>query len=84
MPPGFDVNMHIAVRNAKSGGLLATIIGIPMKVRTFDKVANFYEINFLCVHKKLRYILKLFDFLSEVFGSLRFTYSLAPNALFPF
>ena len=34
--------------------LLATICGIPMTIRLFDKEIEMIEINFLCIHNKLR------------------------------
>jgi glycylpeptide N-tetradecanoyltransferase len=34
--------------------LLATICGIPMTIRLFDKELEMIEINFLCIHNKLR------------------------------
>ena len=34
--------------------IYATIFGIPMKIKVFDKIINCIEINFLCVHHKLR------------------------------
>jgi len=55
LPPDYITNMAIAIRNAKSNALLATIIGIPMEIRVIDTPVRFTEINFLCVHKKLRY-----------------------------
>jgi glycylpeptide N-tetradecanoyltransferase len=53
--PGFRPAWHIGVR-ATSGAkkLLAFITAIPVKIRVFDKVLQMAEVNFLCVHKKLR------------------------------
>ncbi|DBA00584.1 TPA: hypothetical protein N0F65_007713 [Lagenidium giganteum] len=53
-PPGFLKNWHIGVRNAKNNKLMAFISGVPAKVRVYEKTLKMAEINFLCVHKKLR------------------------------
>ncbi|TMW62102.1 hypothetical protein Poli38472_009595 [Pythium oligandrum] len=53
-PPDFRKDWHIGVRNQKTGKLMAFISGIPVKVRVYDEVMEMAEINFLCVHKKLR------------------------------
>jgi glycylpeptide N-tetradecanoyltransferase len=42
------------VRAAKSGKLLAFISAIPADLRISDREQRLVEINFLCVHKKLR------------------------------
>eukprot|EP00271_Cylindrocystis_brebissonii_P023358 TRINITY_DN965_c1_g1_i1.p1 TRINITY_DN965_c1_g1~~TRINITY_DN965_c1_g1_i1.p1 ORF type:complete len:454 (-),score=92.06 TRINITY_DN965_c1_g1_i1:1353-2714(-) len=54
-PPGFCKEWHIGVR-AKTGNrkLVAFITGVPASMRVKDKVVKMAEINFLCVHKKLR------------------------------
>ncbi|KAF1964824.1 glycylpeptide N-tetradecanoyltransferase [Bimuria novae-zelandiae CBS 107.79] len=52
--PGWKKEWHVGVRAEKSGKLLAFISGIPMRLRVRDRVLNTSEINFLCVHKKLR------------------------------
>jgi len=54
MPPGFLREWHLAVRVKKSGKLVACITGIPAKIRVHEDVVDMVEINFLCVHKKLR------------------------------
>merc|ERR1719361_1734156 len=54
MPPNFLQNWHLAVRVKKSGRLVGCITAIPAKVRVHETVVNMVEINFLCVHKKLR------------------------------
>ena len=53
--PGFKKDWHIGVR-ATSGkkNLLAFISGTPIKVSVNKKNVDMAEINFLCVHKKLR------------------------------
>ncbi|KAF5850627.1 hypothetical protein GGP41_010308 [Bipolaris sorokiniana] len=45
---------HVGVRATASGKLVAFISGIPIQMRVRDKVLNCSEVNFLCVHKKLR------------------------------
>jgi len=53
-PPGFHKSWHVGVRNQKTGKLMAFISGIPVKTRVYTEVLPMAEINFLCVHKKLR------------------------------
>lgn len=53
-PPGYLKQWHVGVRNAKTGGLLGCITAIPADVRIHDHTKPMVEINFLCVHKKLR------------------------------
>lgn len=53
-PPGWKHEWHVGVRVVKSGRLVGFISAIPSKLRTYDKVIKAVEINFLCVHKKLR------------------------------
>lgn len=53
-PPGFDPAFHLGVRSSKSGRLMAFITGVPATVRAYDASRPMVEINFLCVHKKLR------------------------------
>lgn len=43
-----------SVRVAKSGRLIAFISAIPAHIKVFKKSVKVVEINFLCVHKKLR------------------------------
>ncbi|KAF2691622.1 N-myristoyl transferase [Lentithecium fluviatile CBS 122367] len=52
--PGWRKDWHVGVRASASGKLVAFISGIPIELRVRDKVLNCSEINFLCVHKKLR------------------------------
>ncbi|KAJ0393275.1 hypothetical protein P43SY_001094 [Pythium insidiosum] len=52
--PGFLKNWHVGVRNAKNNKLMAFISGVPVKVRAYQTTMKMAEINFLCVHKKLR------------------------------
>ena len=52
--PGWRKEWHIGVRATKSRKLVAFISGIPATLRVRSKVLKSTEINFLCVHKKLR------------------------------
>jgi glycylpeptide N-tetradecanoyltransferase len=54
-PPGYMPHLHVCVR-ATTGKkkLCGFITGIPAAVTVYDKVVKMVEINFLCVHKKLR------------------------------
>ncbi|EMR08630.1 hypothetical protein PNEG_03106 [Pneumocystis murina B123] len=53
-PPGFYKNWHVGVRVSASQKLVAFISGIPISLRIRDHIINCSEINFLCIHKKLR------------------------------
>lgn len=53
-PPGYFRSWHIGVRVKASKKLVAFITGIPVKMRVRDEVVQMAEVNFLCVHKKLR------------------------------
>ncbi|XP_031473885.1 glycylpeptide N-tetradecanoyltransferase 1 [Nymphaea colorata] len=53
-PPGYFRSWHIGVRVKGSRKLVAFITGVPAKIRVRDQVVLMAEINFLCVHKKLR------------------------------
>ncbi|ORX37031.1 Myristoyl-CoA:protein N-myristoyltransferase, N-terminal domain-domain-containing protein [Kockovaella imperatae] len=52
--PGYVPDWHIGVRVAKTGKLVAFISGIKVEIRVRAKSFDAAEINFLCVHKKLR------------------------------
>uniref|UniRef100_A0A183E022 glycylpeptide N-tetradecanoyltransferase n=1 Tax=Gongylonema pulchrum TaxID=637853 RepID=A0A183E022_9BILA len=52
--PGWMKHWHCGVRAKTSGKLVAFISAIPSVIRVYDKVIKMVEINFLCVHKKLR------------------------------
>ena len=54
MPPGWDRKYHIGVRATQSRKLVAFISAIPCNVRIREKTVLCSEVNFLCVHKKLR------------------------------
>ncbi|CAN4098530.1 unnamed protein product [Withania somnifera] len=53
-PPGYCKSWHIGVRVKTSKKLVAFITGVPARIHARDTVAVMAEINFLCVHKKLR------------------------------
>mmetsp|Transcript_130784 Transcript_130784/g.378364 ORF Transcript_130784/g.378364 Transcript_130784/m.378364 type:complete len:451 (+) Transcript_130784:62-1414(+) len=53
-PPGFLRQWHLGVRVKTSLKLVGFITGIPANIQVYDKLINMVEINFLCVHKKLR------------------------------
>ncbi|KAF9169989.1 glycylpeptide N-tetradecanoyltransferase [Mortierella sp. AD011] len=54
LPPGWKKSWHIGVRVASNKKLVAFISGIPQDVRVHSTVKRMVEINFLCIHKKLR------------------------------
>ena len=58
LPPGWLPQWHCGVRAVgKDGGkgkLLAFITAIPADIRVYKETMKMVEINFLCVHKKLR------------------------------
>ncbi|XP_031560951.1 glycylpeptide N-tetradecanoyltransferase 2-like [Actinia tenebrosa] len=53
-PPGWKQQWHCGVRVASNKKLVGFISAIPAHVRIYDKTMLMVEINFLCVHKKLR------------------------------
>ena len=53
-PPGWKREWHIGVRVVKSGRLVGFISAIPSTLRAHDEILRVVEVNFLCVHKKLR------------------------------
>ena len=53
-PPGYFRSWHIGVRVKSSKKLVAFITGVPARIRVHDDIVNMAEVNFLCVHKKLR------------------------------
>lgn len=53
-PPGYTQSFHLGVRLTKSNRLMAFITAVPAKVRVYDVTKDMVEVNFLCVHKKLR------------------------------
>ncbi|CAI5731986.1 unnamed protein product [Peronospora destructor] len=53
-PPGFHQEWHIGVRSTCNQKLMAFVSGIPVKTRIYASTLEMAEINFLCVHKRLR------------------------------
>lgn len=54
MAPGWHRRYHVGVRASQSRKLVAFISAIPCRLRVRDKTIICSEVNFLCVHKKLR------------------------------
>jgi glycylpeptide N-tetradecanoyltransferase len=53
--PDWKKSWHIGVRaKGPSKKLVASIFGIPTRLRVRDNLLDVVEINFLCIHKKLR------------------------------
>lgn len=52
--PGWKAVWHVGVRASKSRKLVACIAGVPTELRVRQNTLNVTEINFLCIHKKLR------------------------------
>ncbi|CAM0143015.1 glycylpeptide N-tetradecanoyltransferase [Umbelopsis sp. WA50703] len=53
-PPGWKKFWHVGVRVSSNKKLVAFISGTPAAVRSHKTVHHLTEINYLCVHKKLR------------------------------
>jgi len=53
-PPGWCKDWHCGVRASKSNKLVGFISAVPAHIRILEKSKKMVEINFLCVHKKLR------------------------------
>lgn len=54
LAPGWTKEWHVGVRATTSRKLVAFISAVPMAIRVRNKVLKSSEVNFLCVHKKLR------------------------------
>merc|ERR550519_909212 len=54
MPPGWHCDWHCAVRVSTSKKMVGFISAIPATINVKGQVTQMVEINFLCVHKKLR------------------------------
>ncbi|KAF2755065.1 Glycylpeptide N-tetradecanoyltransferase [Pseudovirgaria hyperparasitica] len=52
--PGWRKDWHVGVRATTSRKLVAFISAIPVEIRVRQNLVNTSEINFLCIHKKLR------------------------------
>jgi len=53
-PPGWQKEWHTGVRASKSNKLVGFISAVPAHIKMYEKEKAMVEINFLCVHKKLR------------------------------
>ncbi|GAA55704.1 glycylpeptide N-tetradecanoyltransferase [Clonorchis sinensis] len=53
-PPGWHPDWHVGLRVNKSEKLVGFIAAIPCNLQIYEKSKQLVEINFLCVHKKLR------------------------------
>lgn len=53
-PPGWQSCWHCGVRVDSNQKLVGFISAIPATIKTFDIELKMVEVNFLCVHKKLR------------------------------
>ncbi|KAK7576459.1 hypothetical protein V9T40_012745 [Parthenolecanium corni] len=53
-PPGWMMDWHVGVRVTKNDRLVGFISAIPATLSIYSKKQKVVEINFLCVHKKLR------------------------------
>ncbi|XP_048035462.1 glycylpeptide N-tetradecanoyltransferase 1b [Megalobrama amblycephala] len=53
-PPGGQSQWHCGVRVNSSQKLVGFISAIPATIKVFDTELKMVEVNFLCVHKKLR------------------------------
>jgi glycylpeptide N-tetradecanoyltransferase len=53
-PPNFLRVWHLGVRVKSNKKLVGFITGIPANIQVSEEVIKMVEINFLCVHKKLR------------------------------
>jgi len=53
-PPGWNKDWHCGVRVTKTGKLVGFISAIPANINIYKRCQQMVEVNFLCVHKKLR------------------------------
>jgi len=53
-PPGWKKVWHCCVRVSTNKKLVGFISAIPARIKVYEKEVEMVEINFLCVHKKLR------------------------------
>ncbi|XP_075443541.1 glycylpeptide N-tetradecanoyltransferase 2 isoform X3 [Ascaphus truei] len=53
-PPGWLSQWHCGVRVSSNKKLVGFISAVPATIRIYDALKKMVEINFLCVHKKLR------------------------------
>ena len=52
--PNYNKDWHLGLRVSKTKKLYAFISGVPIKTVVNSKEVKMAEINFLCVHKRLR------------------------------
>lgn len=53
-PPGYKKEWMLGVRGGKQNKLYGFISGIPVQIMTHGQQRTMAEINFLCVHNKMR------------------------------
>ncbi|KZP12580.1 N-myristoyl transferase [Athelia psychrophila] len=53
-PPGYHKEWHIGVRVSSNKKLVAFISGVPLSLCIRENTVQASEINYLCIHKKLR------------------------------
>lgn len=53
-PPAYHSDWHVGVRLKVTQTLVAFVTGVPAKLRVNGRIVDLTEINFLCIHKKLR------------------------------
>ncbi|KAJ3348000.1 glycylpeptide N-tetradecanoyltransferase, partial [Kappamyces sp. JEL0680] len=53
-PPGWKKDWHLGIRVVKNKKMVAFISGVPAKMMVNKNALTVVEINFLCIHKKLR------------------------------
>lgn len=52
--PGYIPEWHLAIRKKDNKKIIGFITGIPINIKIGDDIKKICEINFLCIHKKLR------------------------------
>lgn len=53
-PPGYTKEWHVAIRVKTTQKLVAFISAVPSLTRVREERVSLVDINFLCIHKKLR------------------------------
>jgi len=53
-PSGWIKKWHVGVRVAKNNKLVGFISAVPAQMKVYEKERRMVEINYLCVHKRLR------------------------------
>jgi glycylpeptide N-tetradecanoyltransferase len=54
LPPDYHADWHVGVRVARTGKLVGCVTGVPAALRIQGETRRAAEVNFLCVHAKLR------------------------------